>query len=60
MIFCVEDDKNINELIMYALRANNFEVMGFEKGSDMFLELEKTSQFSELENLIIFKNSYEL
>ena len=42
MIFCVEDDKNINELIMYALRANNFEVMGFEKGSDMFLELEKT------------------
>ncbi len=29
-------------------------------GFASFLELEKTSQFSELENLIIFKNSYEL
>lgn len=43
MIFCVEDDKNINELILYALKANNYEAKGFEKGSDMLQELEKTT-----------------
>lgn len=40
MIFCVEDDKNINELIVYALKANNYEAKGFEKGSDMFEALD--------------------
>lgn len=39
MIFCVEDDKSIRELIIYALKGQGLEVMGFESGEEMFEEL---------------------
>ena len=39
MIFCVEDDKSIRELIIYALKGLGLEVMGFESGEEMFEEL---------------------
>ncbi|SEN86386.1 two-component system, OmpR family, alkaline phosphatase synthesis response regulator PhoP [Peptostreptococcus russellii] len=39
MIFCVEDDKSIRELIIYALKGQGLKVMGFESGEEMFEEL---------------------
>ncbi|SRR5690554_2719992 len=38
LIYCVEDDESIRELILYALRNGNFEVKGFESGIDLFKE----------------------
>ncbi len=34
-IFVVEDDTSIRELVTYALRGNNYEVIGFEEGSEV-------------------------
>lgn len=36
MIYCVEDDGSIRELMLYALRASNFEAQGFENGEALF------------------------
>ena len=33
MIFCVEDDNGIRELMLYALKASGFEAMGFENAA---------------------------
>ncbi len=33
-IYCVEDDENIRELIVYALRSSGFEAVGFEDGNE--------------------------
>lgn len=38
-IFCVEDDANIRELIVYTLSASGFEVESFENGKDFFCRL---------------------
>lgn len=35
-IFCVEDEENIRELILYALKSSGFEALGFEEGEDFF------------------------
>ena len=37
MIFCVEDDSNIRELVVYTLESTGFQARGFEDGSS-FLE----------------------
>ena len=37
MIFCVEDDNNIRELVVYTLETTGFKARGFEDGS-RFLE----------------------
>ena len=37
MIFCVEDDNNIRELVIYTLETTGFKARGFEDGSS-FLE----------------------
>ncbi|MEG0250592.1 MAG: response regulator transcription factor [Peptostreptococcus sp.] len=42
MIFCVEDDQNIRELITYALKGQGMEVVGFESGEDMFKSIGDT------------------
>ncbi len=42
-VFIVEDDENIRDLILYALKANNFEAIGFECASDFFSELKTTT-----------------
>lgn len=39
MIYCVEDDKNIQDLIVYTLEANKYEAMGFDSGSEMLKNL---------------------
>lgn len=41
MIYCVEDDLSIRELMLYTLRASNFEAQGFEDGRELFAALEQ-------------------
>lgn len=36
MIYCVEDEANIRDLIVYALKNNDQEVEGFERGEELF------------------------
>lgn len=43
MIFCVEDDKSIRDLVIYTLTAVGYEAEGFSTGEEMFKALEKTS-----------------
>ena len=42
LIFCVEDDLDIQNLELYALKANNYDVKGFTNGEELFKELEHT------------------
>lgn len=39
MIFCVEDDEGIRNMVMYTLEASGFEVQGFENGKTFFTVL---------------------
>lgn len=41
MIYCVEDERNIRELIVYTLESTGFEAKGFENGTELFRELDK-------------------
>ncbi len=43
MIYCVEDDQSIRELMLYALRASGFEAEGFGEGEAMFQALNHTA-----------------
>lgn len=40
MIFCVEDDAGIRELMVYTLNASGFEAVGFPDGAALFQSLE--------------------
>ncbi|MHB1154399.1 MAG: response regulator transcription factor [Eubacteriales bacterium] len=40
MIFCVEDDKGIRDLVVYTLNNSNFSAVGFERGSELFSALQ--------------------
>lgn len=40
MIYCVEDDNSIRELMVYALRSSGFEAEGFLDGQSLFQALE--------------------
>ncbi len=42
MIYCVEDDRSIRELITYTLKISGFDAEGFENAKDFFAALEKT------------------
>ena len=39
MIYCVEDDSSIRELMLYTLRISGFEAEGFETGAAMLTQL---------------------
>ena len=39
MIFCVEDDEKIRNLMLYTLKASGFEAEGFENGDDLMSAL---------------------
>lgn len=39
IIFCVEDDEGIRNMVMYTLEASGFEVQGFENGKTFFSAL---------------------
>ena len=41
MIYCVEDDDNIRELMIYALRASNLEAEGLRDAKELFTALER-------------------
>lgn len=41
MIYCVEDDNSIRELILYTLRASGFEAQGFDSGEALFAALKE-------------------
>ena len=43
MIYCVEDDTSIRELMLYALRASGFEAEGFSDSTGLFAALDITS-----------------
>ena len=61
MIYCVEDEKNIRELIVYTLEATGFSAVGMEDGKARFKSLKK-----ELPELILLdimlpgENGYEI
>lgn len=42
MIFCVEDDEKIRNLMMYTLTASDFDVRGFGNGKELFEALDNT------------------
>ncbi|MDR0878060.1 MAG: response regulator transcription factor [Treponema sp.] len=48
MIYCVEDDENIRELLVYTLVNTGFAARGFADGKDFFTALEKTDEKPEL------------
>ncbi|MDF2684914.1 MAG: two component transcriptional regulator, winged helix family [Clostridia bacterium] len=48
MIYCVEDDENIRELVLYALNNNGYKAIGLEAGESLFKLLKK-----ELPDLIL-------
>ena len=41
MIYCVEDDHSIRELITYTLKISGFDAKGFENATVFFNALEK-------------------
>ena len=41
MIFCVEDDEAIRNMMVYTLRSSGFSVKGFDAGDALFAALEK-------------------
>lgn len=41
MIYCVEDDDNIRELVVYALKTGGFEALGFTDGDGLWKELSR-------------------
>jgi len=43
-IWIVEDDEDIREIVLYALRTANFETMGFESGDGLFSMLENNGK----------------
>ena len=36
LIYCVEDDEDIRELVVYALKNNGFKAKGFESSKELF------------------------
>ena len=43
MIYCVEDDMNIRELVAYALKTSGFEAIGFENAAEFYKGLKDGS-----------------
>lgn len=53
MIFCVEDDRGIRELVIYALNASGFEAEGFADGNELYEELaQKTPELILLDIML--------
>ncbi|MDD3278418.1 MAG: response regulator transcription factor [Lachnospiraceae bacterium] len=41
MIYCVEDERNIRELIVYTLESSGYSARGFESGKELYKNLEQ-------------------
>ena len=48
MIFCVEDDISIRDLMIYALRTSGFEARGFNDGSELFEAIQNEDEEPQL------------
>ncbi len=48
MIFCVEDDISIRDLMIYALRTSGFEARGFNDGKELFEAIQKEDEKPQL------------
>ena len=42
MIYLVEDDANIRELVVYTLKSSNMEAIGFENSKGFWAQIEKS------------------
>ncbi len=43
MIYCVEDDNSIRDLMIYTLKASGYEAMGFSDANDFFIKLSESA-----------------
>lgn len=48
MIYCVEDDRAIRDLMIYTLRASGFEAMGFENDSGFWTAMKRAAAGNDL------------
>lgn len=48
MIYCVEDDSSIRDLLVYTLQNTGFEAKGFETGQKLFTDLKNEAKNCEL------------
>lgn len=53
MIFCVEDDVSIRDLMIYALRTSGHEARGFNDGGELFEALSECVKSGEMPRLIM-------
>ena len=61
MIYCVEDDAGIRELVVYTLRNTGFEADGFEDGAALTAALKKCKpQLILLDIMLPGANGFEL
>lgn len=61
MIFCVEDDNNIRELVVYTLETTGLKAQGFEEGSSMLKALEtQTPQLILLDVMLPGEDGVEI
>lgn len=59
-IYCVEDDESIRNLIIYALKNNDFEVDGFEDGKSFFESLNELPDLILLDIMLPGEDGYEI
>jgi len=61
MIYCVEDDNNIRELIIYTLNNTGFHASGFASGYDLFKELvHRKPELILLDIMLPDENGFEI
>ena len=41
LVYYVEDDTSIRELVLYALKTSDFQVMGFEDAASFYQQIKK-------------------
>ena len=44
MIYILEDDNSIRELVVYSLKSSGMEVMGFERPSEFWEQIKKRNR----------------
>ena len=59
-VYCVEDDESIRNLIIYALKNNDFDVVGFEDGKTFFHSLKELPDIILLDIMLPDEDGYEI
>lgn len=60
VIYCIEDDESIRNLILYALENNNFKAVGFEEGTTFFESLDELPDLILLDIMLPGEDGYEI